>query len=54
MIVLLEILYTQAYLNNNIDQNNWPGNALRILFNSIIASNKNIGLGIPGLYNGDL
>ena len=42
-----------SYLGPAIQPNNWPGNAIKMLFNSIISSNKNIGLGVPGLYNGN-
>ena len=31
----------------------WPGDSLKVLFNSIIDSNKNLSSGTPGLYNGD-
>ena len=40
------------YLNSAVNQNTWVGNSLKVLFNSIISSPKNISLGIPGLYNG--
>ena len=41
------------YLDNNIQQNSFPGNSLKVLFNSVIASSRNVGLGTPGIYNGD-
>ena len=31
----------------------WPGDSLKVLFNSVIASEKNLTTGAPGLYNGD-
>ena len=42
------------YLGNNILQNPFPGNSLKVLFNSVISSSKNAGLGTPGIYNGNL
>ena len=43
-----------SYLSQAINQNSWPGDSLKVLFNSAIASPKNISLGIPGLYNGEV
>ena len=40
------------YLANNITQNPFPGNSLKVLFNSVISSSRNVGLGTPGIYNG--
>ena len=40
------------YLANNITQNSFPGNSLKVLFNSVISSSRNVGLGTPGIYNG--
>jgi hypothetical protein len=40
------------YLDNNIEQNSFPGNSLKVLFNSVISSSRNVGLGTPGIYNG--
>jgi hypothetical protein len=40
------------YLGNNIEQNSFPGNSLKVLFNSVISSSRNVGLGTPGIYNG--
>ena len=40
------------YLDNNIPQNTFPGNSLKVLFNSVISSSRNVGLGTPGIYNG--
>ena len=42
------------YLSQAINQNSWPGDSLKVLFNSAIVSPKNISLGIPGLYNGEV
>ena len=41
------------YLPKNIEQNPFPGNSLKVLFNSVISSPLNISLGTPGIYNGD-
>ncbi len=41
------------YLDNNVEQNPFPGNSLKVLFNSVISSSRNVGLGTPGIYNGD-
>ena len=41
------------YIDENIAQETWPGNSLKVLFNSVVSSPRNIPLGIPGLYNGD-
>ena len=41
------------YLDNNIPQNTFPGNSLKVLFNSVISSSRNVGLGTPGIYNGN-
>ena len=41
------------YIDENITQETWPGNSLKVLFNSVVSSPRNIPLGIPGLYNGD-
>ena len=40
------------YLSSNISQNDFPGNSLKVLFNSVISSSLNIGLGTPGIYSG--
>ena len=40
------------YLGSNVDQNSFPGNSLKVLFNSTISSSKNTSLGTPGIYNG--
>ena len=40
------------YLSNNVPQNPFPGNSLKVLFNSTISSSKNTSLGTPGIYNG--
>ena len=40
------------YLGNNVNQNSFPGNSLKVLFNSTISSSKNTSLGTPGIYNG--
>ncbi len=42
------------YLSQAINQNSWPGDSLKVLFNSAIVSPKNTSLGIPGLYNGEV
>ena len=40
------------YIDNNVEQNPFPGNSLKVLFNSVISSSRNVGLGTPGIYNG--
>ena len=41
------------YLTENIKQEEWPGNSLKMLFNSTIGPNgKNVSTGEPGIYNG--
>ena len=42
------------YIDNNVQQNRFPGNSLKVLFNSVISSSRNVGLGTPGIYNGSL
>ena len=32
----------------------WPGDSLKILFNEVISSTRNLNTGTPGLYNGDI
>jgi len=41
------------YLGSNVDQNSFPGNSLKVLFNSTISSSKNTSLGTPGIYSGE-
>ena len=41
------------YLSNNVPQNPFPGNSLKVLFNSTISSSKNASLGTPGIYSGE-
>ena len=41
------------YLGSNVDQNSFPGNSLKVLFNSTISSSKNASLGTPGIYSGE-
>ena len=41
------------YLGSNVDQNPFPGNSLKVLFNSTISSSKNASLGTPGIYSGE-
>ena len=43
-----------AYLNSGTRIDDWPGNALKILFRSIISSSKSLQNGTPGLYNGTI
>ena len=41
------------YLSSGVEQDSWPGESLKILFNSVIGpSTKNVSTGEPGLYNG--
>ena len=35
------------------DEQDWPGDAIKLLFNAVITSTKNPVTGTPGLYNGD-
>lgn len=43
-----------AYNSSSIVQSTWPGDSLKVSFNSPIGpSNKNTSIGWPGLYNGD-
>ena len=42
--------YDTQNFNNIVD---WPGNSLKVYFNSIIDSAKDDATGTPGLYNGD-
>jgi len=42
--------YDTQNFNNIVD---WPGNSLKVYFNSIIDSAKDEASGTPGLYNGD-
>lgn len=44
-----------AYNNNSLIQSEWPGDSLKVSFNSPIGpANKNTNTGWPGLYNGDI
>ena len=45
-------LYT-GYNDPSIDPDSWPGNSIKMLFNSVIGQNKNSLTGEPGIYNGD-
>ena len=43
------------YLSSGAEQDSWPGESLKMLFNSVIGpSTKNVATGEPGLYNGDV
>ena len=43
-----------AYNNDSLIQSEWPGDSLKVSFNSPIGpANKNTNTGWPGLYNGD-
>ncbi len=43
------------YLSSGVEQDSWPGESLKMLFNSVIGpSTKNVATGEPGLYNGDV
>jgi hypothetical protein len=41
------------YIKENITSDDWRGNSIKLLFNSIIGTSKNFNLGEPGIYNGD-
>ena len=41
------------YISAGVEQDSWPGESLKVLFNSVIGpSTKNVSTGAPGLYNG--
>lgn len=42
------------YLGNNVPTPSFLGNSLKVLFNSIISSSRNVSLGTPGIYDGSL
>ena len=43
------------YLSPGVEQDSWPGESLKMLFNSVIGpSTKNVSTGEPGLYNSDV
>ena len=43
------------YLGSEIQQDSWPGESLKVLFNSTVGpSTKSVGTGEPGLYNSDV
>jgi hypothetical protein len=43
------------YIDNTVLPNSWPGNSLKVLFNTVIGpSNPNSSTLEPGLYNGDI
>ncbi len=43
------------YLPVGLEQSSWPGNSIKVLFNSTIGPNsKNVLDGSPGIYNGDV
>ena len=47
-----DTIYSQ-YISEGISQESWPGNSLKVLFNSTIGpTTKNVPTGAPGVYNG--
>jgi hypothetical protein len=43
------------YLSSGVEQDSWPGESLKMLFNSVIGpTTKNVTTGEPGIYNGDV
>ena len=43
------------YLSPGVEQDSWPGESLKMLFNSVIGpSTKNVSTGEPGLYNSNV
>ena len=42
------------YIKENTTSDDWRGNSIKLLFNSIIVTSKNFNLGEPGIYNGDV
>jgi len=48
-----DTIYSQ-YISEGISQESWPGNSLKVLFNSTIGpTTKNVPTGAPGVYNGE-
>ena len=41
------------YNDENIDNDSWPGNSIKVLFNNVIGQEKNPQLALPGVYNSD-
>ena len=41
------------YNDENIDNDSWPGNSIKVLFNNVIGEQKDAQLALPGVYNGD-
>ena len=41
------------YIDSNVQPDEWRGNSIKMLFNETIATEKNLSIGLPGVYNGD-
>ena len=41
------------YINSSTQPDEWRGNSIKMLFNETIATQKNLSIGLPGVYNGD-
>ncbi len=41
------------YIDSSIQPDEWRGNSIKMLFNETIATEKNLSIGLPGVYNGD-
>ncbi len=48
-----ETIYS-PYIDEQIDQSEWPGNSIRLLINSLPASGADSATMYPGIYNGDI
>tara|TARA_R100001460_G_scaffold71026_1_gene111704 strand:+ start:207 stop:3809 length:3603 start_codon:yes stop_codon:yes gene_type:complete len=48
-----ETIYS-PYIDEQIDQSEWPGNSIRLLINSLPASGADSNTMYPGIYNGDI
>jgi hypothetical protein len=48
-----ETIYS-PYIDEQIDQSEWPGNSIRLLINSLPASGANSTTMYPGIYNGTI
>jgi len=41
------------YIDSSVQPDEWRGNSIKMLFNETIATEKNLSIGLPGVYNGD-
>jgi hypothetical protein len=42
-----------SYIDPSVQPDEWRGNSIKMLFNETIATEKNLSIGLPGVYNGD-